>query len=370
MSEPSVLQLGPLVSIHLKQWAENAGANGYRVHIGGLAPIAGPAVDFDGVAESVHVGPQARPPFTTLVWVPWLRRLVRRLRPTVIHAHQPTAWGLYAALAGVRPLVVSAWGSEVYLAGREARVLSRLALRRADRLLAPSRHLIETMIARGADPSRCEEVDLGVDLEQFSPGAASDAAEVRAELDLGNGPILLSFRGGTPVYNLPVLVEAFARLRRRVPDARLLVATGSAALAPEARAALARPDLDDAMRALGDVPHGQMARYLRAADVGISVPSSDAAPRSVWEAMACGVPVLASDLPQLRERLGTNAGASFVPIDPEAIAGALEDLLGDPGRMEAMGRAGRGWASANVDRKDHVARLGRAYADAVRRARR
>lgn len=355
MTEPSVLQLGPLTSIHLRQWAENARANGYRVHVAGFGPTAAEPLDFGHVAESVHVGPRARPPFTTLVWVPWVRRLVRRLRPTVIQAHQPPVWGVYAALARVRPLVVTAWGSDVYLAGREGRLLSRPALKRADRLIAPSRHLLETMIARGARADRCQVVDLGVELDVFRPDG--DA------VDLGDGPVVLSFRGGPPIYNLPVLVEGFARLRRRVPEARLVVATGSAPLAPDVRAALARPDLEGALRVLGDVPHAEMPRWFRAADVGVSIPSSDAAPRSVWEALASGLPVVASDLPQLRDRLGDGAGATFVPIDPDAIATALEELIADTARREAMARAGRDWATANVDRREHVERLGRVYAE-------
>jgi type III pantothenate kinase len=114
---------------------------------------------------------------------------------------------------------------------------------------------------------------------------------------------------------------------------------------------------------LGDVPHADMPGYFRAADVGVSVPSSDAAPRSVWEAMASGLPVVASDLPQLRERLGDDTGAAFVPIEPEAIATALAELIEDRARREALGRAGRDWATANVDRREHVERLGRVYAE-------
>jgi len=357
VTEPSVLQLGPLTSIHLERWAENARANGYRVHVAGFGPTASRPVDFGDVADGVHVGPRARPPFTTLVWVPWIRRLVRRLRPTVIHAHQPPVWGAYAALAMVRPLVVSAWGSDVYLAGREGRLLSKPALRRADRLIAPSQHLIDTMVTRGAPAERCELVDLGVELDVFRPDGAA------AELHLGDGPVVFSFRGGPPIYNLPVIVEGFARLLRRIPDARLVVATGSAPLAPEVRAALERPDLRDAMLVLGDVRHADMPGYFRAADVGISIPSSDAAPRSVWEAMASGLPVVASDLPPLRERLGDGAGATFVPIEPEAVATALQGLIDDPARREAMARAGREWAEGNVSREDHISRLGRVYAE-------
>ncbi|HEY7077232.1 MAG TPA: glycosyltransferase family 4 protein [Solirubrobacteraceae bacterium] len=350
-----VLQLGPLSSIHLREWARNTAENGHRVHVAGFVPKGMRAIDFADVAEEVHRGPDPRPPLTALEWAPWVRRLVKRLRPAVVQAHQPPVWGLYAALAGVHPLVVTGWGSDVYLAGRAGRLMSRPALTRADRVLAPSRHLLDTMIERGADPSRCEEVDVGVDLELFSPGPAD--AGLRAELDLGDGPVVLSFRGAPPVYNLPALVDGFARLRQSVPDARLLVATGSAPLSPDVRAALERPDLEGSLRLLGDVPHEEMPRYFRLADVGVSVPSSDAGPRSVSEALACGLPLVVSDLPHIRARLGDRA--RFVQVDPAAIAGELGELLGAPASREALAGSGREWAEANVDRADHVARLGR-----------
>jgi glycosyltransferase involved in cell wall biosynthesis len=360
---PTVLQLGPLYSIHLRRWAENAAAVGYRVHIAGHVASGTRAATFEDLAESVHAAPQSRRPLTTVSWALWLRRLLERLRPSVVHAHQLQVWGLYAALAGARPVVLSAWGSDVYLASRYARTLSRLAIRRADKLLAPSPHLISTLVDRGAPEKRCSVVDLGVDLDAFSPVAGNDRDQVRAELGLGDGPIVFSFRGGFSAYNLPIVVEAFIRLQRRVPEARLLVAYGGATPAGATRRALERPELAGAVHVLGEVAHEDMPRYFGATTVGLSIPSSDGSPRSVWEAMACAVPVVVSDLPQLRQRLGESGAAKLVPVDAAEVAAALEELILNDEEAYSIGLAGREWAVANVDRREHLARLGRAYAE-------
>src|SRR5205085_6295522 len=97
-------------------------------------------------------------------------------------------------------------------------------------------------------------------------------------------------------------------------------------LAPAAREALAGAE---GVRALGRVPHDEMPRYLRAASAGISIPDSDGSPSSVWEALACGLPLVLSPLPQVSERLGADAGARFAPPEANAVAEALAGVLDD-----------------------------------------
>lgn len=353
MTPPTVLQAGPLHSVHMRRWAENAADIGYAVHVAGNVADGVGAVRLEDVAEGVHVAPAAGFPLATITWVRWLRRLLGRIRPTLVHAHGPPTWGLYAALAGARPLVLSAWGSDVYLASAYVRALSRVPMRRADVVTAPSAHMIATLVERGTPQERCYEVDLGVDVDAFSPGPGGE--EVRSEQGLGDAPVVFSFRGGFPAYNLPVVVEAFTRLRRRVPDARLVVALGGAAPSSETSRALERTE---GVHVVGHVAHEDMPRYFRAATVGVSIPSSDGSPRSVWEAMACRVPLVLSDLPQIRERLGDSGAARLVEIDADAVAEALEEVITAP---EAVARAGREWALANADRRLQLERLERAY---------
>jgi glycosyltransferase involved in cell wall biosynthesis len=203
-------------------------------------------------------------------------------------------------------------------------------------------------------------VDLGVDLEAFRPLHPSRVAAVRAELGLGDGPVVLSFRAAQPVYNLPLVIEAFRLLQRTNGAAELVIAHGSRPPHPTVAEALAEAARRPGVHVAGDVPHGRMPRYFQAADVGISIPTSDGSPRSVWESLATGTPVVLSDLPQLRERIEGNPAVSLVEPDAGAVALALAELLT---RGAAAAAPARAWAAQNVDSREQSRLLHGLYQD-------
>ena len=171
---------------------------------------------------------------------------------------------------------------------------------------------------------------------------------------------MLSFRAGTPIYNLDAVLDAFATLSVRFPDATLVLLAGNAPLARDLRRSIHGLQGSDRVLTLA-VPHSRMDAYMRAATVGVSIPDSDGSPSSVWEGLACGLPLVLSDLPQVRERVGDAGPARFVEPRAGAVAAALDDIVADPAERERMARAGRHWALHNVDRVDQVERLGLLY---------
>jgi glycosyltransferase involved in cell wall biosynthesis len=90
------------------------------------------------------------------------------------------------------------------------------------------------------------------------------------------------------------------------------------------------------------------------------------------EAMACGLPVVANAAGALPEVVGSDGAAGLLvpPRDPQALATALSDLLGDPGRLERMGRAARARVETTFRWRDAAAELARVLEDTVRAAHR
>jgi glycosyltransferase involved in cell wall biosynthesis len=350
-----LLVVGWVNSPHIAVWPRLLSGRGYEVHIAGeIAPDIPDTPPPD--AASVSVMPTLRTPgLRAPRLAPWLRDVAREVEADIVHAHYLSIFGYIAARAGQTPLVVSAWGSDVYRAGWLERRRSRLAIERADALVADSQALARAAVQL-AQPKRLEVIGWGVDPGLFHPG---DRAEARARLELPDVPIVLGPRGLEPHYNPQVLINAFERLQ---DDGALLVLKHpGTAVPPDIQAATG-----ERIRLVGHVSEDELADWYRAADVVVSIPGSDSAPRTVWEAMASGTPVVVSDLPWTREHLKDGGNALLVPSEPEPVAAAIASVLGSPTRAESLARAGRETVEANMNREREMDRLDALYREVAR----
>jgi glycosyltransferase involved in cell wall biosynthesis len=153
-----------------------------------------------------------------------------------------------------------------------------------------------------------------------------------------DGPYLLAVGQVTPRKGLEVLAAAAARLGRRCPP--MLVVGPDWWQAEEVRRAIAEVDVEKKVRLLGLVDDRTLAALYRNATVVCHPSRAEGFGLTCLEAMAAGAPLLATDLPSVREMV--DGDAVLVPVDDEeALAGGLAGLLDDPGRRAALAEAGR-----------------------------
>jgi glycosyltransferase involved in cell wall biosynthesis len=291
-----------------------------------------------------------------------LRRVLKELEADVLHAHHVTVNAWHAWMSGFHPYVVTAWGTDVLVTARSSRlgrVYAHLSLHAADLVTGGSAELVRGAIAAGSRPERTEFVHLGVDTDRFSPG---DGAGLRARLGLGKGRVILSPRVIAPNYNQPVVVEAFARL----PGDTILLMTDF--LARDSVVATVRDRAEalgvaDRLTIAPAVDEAELPDLYRLADVVVSVPTSDGGPSTVVETLACGRPIVGSDLPANREWLSELDPAALVPVgDAEATAAAISVIL-NRSPEERAERAGRGRAvvEERAGRRASMARMEALY---------
>lgn len=265
----------------------------------------------------------------------------------VVHAHLAYAsiWAALAASAVGVPLVATLHVAPepVPLLSREGlrrRLLVALLARRAARVVAVSRALAETWAEAGLPAARLTVVHNGVDLSRFE-GAAADRDEVRRRLGIAAGaPLVATVTVLRPGKGLPDLLAALARLRAEWPEAVLVVA-GEGPLGPALRRRAVELGVDGSVRWAGfcrDVP-----RLLAAADLFVLASRWDAFPTALIEALAAGVPVVATRTGGIPEIVDDGGDGVLVPPgDVPALARALSGLLAASAEeRSAMGERGR-----------------------------
>ena len=290
-----------------------------------------------------------RRPWLALL-VPWFLtaqfvaalRLARRLRPDVVHAHWLLPSGLVGALLRELPgsrfrLVVTAHGADVHVTGGIlGRLLKREVLDSADTVTVVSNALGDVLTAQM--PSlRVSIAPMGVDLrERFTPAASRPTA-----------PVLVFAGRLVEKKGVADLLRAMPAIIAAVPEAQLRLA-GDGPLADQLRQLATELGIDGAVSFLGSVPNDALPDLFRQARL-VVLPFRVAADGDqeglglvTIEALGCGIPVIASDLPAVRDVIEDGIGGRLVPPgDPQRLAETAIELLGDDSEAEKLALSGR-----------------------------
>ena len=326
------------VQVHVRELSEHLRALGHEVHI--LAPGRHPGsrADVQIVGRAVPVrgnGSVARISFGPQVGRV-VGRALRDVRPDVIHVHEPLvpSVSMHAVLQANAP-VVATFHSNV---GRER--VGSLWFRLAVPMIRPvwnrlARRIAVSEAARHSVTSRMGDGDLrivpnGVDVSRFAAAKPAALPPGRHVVFVGR----LEERKG-----FPVAVRAFAELARVYPDLRLLViGDGSERDAVETLPANARSRVE----MLGRVEDDRLASYLKASDLYIGPATGGESFGIVLaEAMAAGLPIIASDIDGYRDVARDGREALLVPPgEPAALVAGVRRVLDDATLAESLGRAG------------------------------
>ncbi len=259
-----------------------------------------------------------------------LRRVLREIAPDVFHGHFVVEHGFYGALAGFHPYVVTAWGSDILVEpqrDRLSRMIATWTLHHADLITSNNLFMGERIreIASPDEPDApVEIVTLGAD--RFFLDAQPHSVNVRPS-DVTRPQVVLSTRAHEPLYNIDEIIDAYERVLRARTNVRLVIAHGGS-LTPELtrRAAASAGSIEF----VGLLDRNALRDAMTAADVFVSVPSSDGTSVALLQAMAAGCFPIVSDLSTQRELVDDGVNGFRVPLhDPSALAERIVRALGD-----------------------------------------
>lgn len=303
------------------------------------------------------------------------RRAVGRLlaseRFDLVQAHWIVPNGLAVAPYARRlPVVVGLHGSDVFLAERRGiRAWVRRSLRRVSALTGCSPELVERICALGFERRRSHVIPYGIDVETFRPGAP-EVEDWRRRLGIPtHARVLLTVGRMVTKKGFHHLVEVLPALLEAVPDLHVVLAGGGDRLAEFRQRLVAWPDR---AHLPGVVYRDALPDLYRAADLFV-LPAVhdrrgnvDGLPNVILEAMASGLPVVASEISGIPLAVTSGETGLLVPeADREALRGAIGELLENDRRRREMGEAGRREAMHRLTWSAVARRYRRAYEAAL-----
>jgi glycosyltransferase involved in cell wall biosynthesis len=257
-----------------------------------------------------------------------IRKLVKSLKPSVVHGHYLPSGSLYCRWSGHKAKIAHSWGSDLFQDTQyfSKRILVRSAIRGSDVVIGSSD--LELEVVRSYYPkARTHKMLLGVETNVFVP-----KPELKPEVFT-----FLSGRSSYPAYNILRILSAFETLKGT--DSRLLLQRSRNPY-PELEDAVNKSPAKDRIEWSPMRDHNKMPELYGQAHVTISIPKSDSSSATMMESMSCEVPVIASKIPANDEWDGMGI---YIPKDDsvEALADLMRKVMEQPQLTRAYGKVAR-----------------------------
>jgi glycosyltransferase involved in cell wall biosynthesis len=318
------------------------------------------ATDLSGIVPNLR-----QHPWLLLQVPPLIAALTRRalrLAPAfdVIHAH----WLYPAGIAGVIaarqwkiPLVVTSHGGDLNLARDwwALRFIIRRICQAADACVGVSRSLCEQLVALGALSDRVALIPCGVDLPGAPPPSNDEVITAQQGFKAFEGLRLVYVGSLIPRKSVETLLEAHHELVRRGHSVACAI-VGSGPAKDRLQKIVQRRSQRNVVFA-GAQAASSIPGWMSAGQVLVLPSLSEGSPSVVMEAMAMGLPVVATDIAGTRELVKEGeTGFLFPTRDAERLADCIEQLMGNDGLRKAMGQRARAYIEAGGLTTPQVAR--------------
>lgn len=297
--------------------------------------------------------------------MPALRAILRQRRPMIVHSHQYKAsyfaWRLARAEGAVPMATCHGWTGHSWRKRLVYYPADKLIVRRFAMCIAVSSQIGDTLVRWGCRPERVRVILNGIEAQDYRRDDQV-RAEVRDELGVGPEEIVVGAVGRVERQKrFDVLLEAVARFRSKRPNLRAFV-VGDGSLRGEIERRAKRLGLGEYCQLLGH--RSDMGRVYQAFDIVVQSSDYEGTPTVVVEAMAVGIPVVATDVGGTAELAYDGVHALLVPRShPEALAEAIERTLSDPEATACRVAAARRRVETELSFDRRTRKLEEAYRD-------
>jgi glycosyltransferase involved in cell wall biosynthesis len=296
-----------------------------------------------------------------------VRKAVKEINADILHAHYVSHYGVYGALAGFKPFVVTVWGSDVFIDPKKSMVKKyfvKYALKKADLITTDSVFSMKTIVDFGVDKEKVKLVVHGVDLKLFHP--IENNEEFKKELCIHqNYQVVISTRNLEPVYDVCTIVKAIPHVIDECPNTYFLI-VGEGTLRHQLEELACKLGVAKNVRFVGSVSNMEIPKFLGASDIFVSTSLSDTRSVSLLEAMANELSVVVTDIDGNKEcvKEGVN-GFLFPKGDFKALAEKIIYLLRDEDTRRRFGAISRRYVEKEGNYEKEMRKMEKLYKELV-----
>ena len=280
-----------------------------------------------------------------------LEKAIQIVQPDLVHAGPLQDLAFLAAKTGFPNLLAMSWGFDLMKdvwADKLSEHRARFALQRSQRLITDAQCSADKAVELGFPREKICVFPWGVDLQHFSPAnVRQQGLHWREKMGWQDKLVLLCLRSWEPNYGVDLLLSAFENAAEQNPELRLIL-LGDGSLHDLYMKKLEGESLKDKVFIGGRIPNEDLTQYFGAADVYVTPSHVDGSSVSLMEALSCGLPTIASDIPANMEWVYHNDnGWIFTDKDIDALQ---ETILNIPGHLlKEMAQKARATAERKAD---------------------
>ncbi len=295
------------------------------------------------------------------------KKVLDEFKPDIIHSGYVWQAGILAANSGFHPHLSMPWGSDILTEPDKSflrRKLVSKVMSTCDHVQCDAEFVKKKIMDDyGLPGEKITVFPWGIDLDQFK---ISDKASAREELKLEQGKFLVIFnRYFEPVYGVTSLLEAYRKFAEGKDDVMMIMLSdGSGKI--DALKYITQHGLDDKIQVIGRVPNKELPLFLNAADVYVSPSLSDGTSLSLLEAMACGLGLIVTDVPAIKEWVNNKNGLMVKRGSTQELKDALQKYYENKALIAEHGSVNKKIAAEKADWDKNYLKLKEIYGKLVK----
>jgi len=293
--------------------------------------------------------------------LPLLKKVIKKYKPDLIHAHYISSYGILASLCGFHPFIISVWGNDIFEFPNKSilhKGMVRFALRKADKILSTSCIMAEE--TNKYTKKTIEITPFGIDLNKFKKNQIKKNE---------NQIVIGTIKTLEEKYGIKYLLHAFKIVKNLHPELALkLLIVGGGSKEQELKDLSIDLGIADDTIFTGRIKYDDIVEYHNRLSVSVfpSISSGESFGVSVIEASACERPVIVSNVGGLPEVVEDNVTGIIVESkNYKKLANAIEQLILNPDLRKKMGKQGRKRVKKLYDFENNLNQMIRIYLNLI-----